>query len=69
MLDDSIIKKVVINFLHYVNKKSIEEASLLYTNNRSEFSTVISILGEQFVVKLLETMAVPQPKKGKGNKK
>lgn len=67
-MDDSVVKKVIINFLHYVNKKSIEEATILYNNNKREFGIVIDILGVEFVVGLLESVVVKQTSKIKRKK-
>lgn len=67
-MDDSVVKKVIINFLHYVNKKSIEEATILYNNNKREFGIVIDILGVEFVVGLLESVVVKRTSKTKRKK-
>lgn len=65
---DTITNKVVINYLHYVNKKSIEEATLLYKNNKREFDVVIDILGVEFIIGLLEDIVTKQTNKKKGKK-
>jgi len=64
---DAIANKVVINFLHYINKKSVEEATLLYNNNKREFNLVAEILGKDFIIGLLESIVTKQTKK-KGKK-
>ena len=65
---ESILNKVVINFLHYHNNKSVEEATLIYNRNKQEFEIVADLLGMDFVIGLLESIVVKQTKKSKGKK-
>lgn len=46
-------KKVIVNYLFYCKGVEVEEATAVYEKNAKEFNMLLSILGEDFVEKIL----------------
>lgn len=53
MITNSFIRKVVINYLVYSHKYTLEKASMLYDYNEQDFEKVFNLLGEEFCVGVL----------------
>ena len=52
-MNEEILEKIVVNFLHHKQNYSVEEAKKLYYDNVTHFKAVSEILGQDFAEALL----------------
>jgi len=53
-MDRELLRKIVINYIHYNLKRTIDEAIKLFDENASAFYQVFDVLGEDFVSKVFK---------------
>lgn len=51
-MDRELLRKVIINYIHYNLKKTVDDAVKLFDENASAFYQVFDVLGEDFINKV-----------------
>lgn len=53
-MDRELLRKVVINYIHYNLKRTVDDAVKLFDENAPAFYQVFDILGEDFISKFFK---------------
>ena len=53
-MDRELLRKVIINYLHYNLKKTVDDAVKLFDENAAAFYQVFDVLGEDFISKVFK---------------
>lgn len=53
-MDRELLRKVIINYIHYNLKKTVDDATKLFDENAPAFYQVFDVLGEDFISKVFK---------------